>query len=294
MERRTNINKIIKIMLSIMVCFVYVFSMENSAKALANNSDFNDNSKNEVLIELLYDKGLTEENIKTLCRRGFSLNEQLSMKMEDIEKVLNPNQNVLKNIVPKSSDVTVYNVPDEYLGPETALFLPNCGFVSGDFYNDNPGSVYTARINLFANYVFNGASSNKYYNLFGEYDPIYGYHKGVDMKAADGTPIYTAHLGEVSIRQDYGAVIIYDGFASHAYIHMTNITSAGNVSLGQKIGNQSNVSASHTIGSHLHYEVRKGKSVSLGGPGAENYNEIPYGFMIQNANYFSRNRQFIL
>ena len=283
--------KIVKKFLTITLCFTCIFAMATSAYAATGDTD-KSSTKNEVLLEQLYVRGLTEENIKTLCRRGFSLEEQLSMGMDDINIVLCPVQQFTDNINSRVSTVTVYNVPDEYIGPETAIFLPNCGLVSGDFYEDNPGSLYTARINIFANYVFNGATCNKYYNLFGEYDPTYGYHKGVDLKAANGTSIFSAHAGSVSKRADYGAVIIYDGYASHAYLHMTNMTNNTSVNLGQKIGNQSNVST-QSIGNHLHYEVRRGNSTSLGGSGTTNYNEIPYSYMIQNANYFSRNRQFI-
>ena len=73
---------------------------------------------------------------------------------------------------------------------------------------------------------------------------------------------------------------------------MSNRTTDTNISLGEYIGRQSNVSLNN-ISSHLHYEVRSGNSSSLGDGSATLNNLIPYGHMITNANYFSLKRQFV-
>ncbi len=94
--------------------------------------------------------------------------------------------------------------------------------------------------------------------------PILGYprmHNGVDMACAQGTPIYAARSGKVTVAsyQDGGAgnyvsINHGDGYAS-IYMHMTNyIVSVGQyVSAGQVIGYVGNTGLSK--GFHLHFGI---------------------------------------
>lgn len=93
--------------------------------------------------------------------------------------------------------------------------------------------------------------------------PILGYermHNGVDMAAPQGTPIYAAKSGRVSVAKWSDSAGYYvsinhgDGFAS-IYMHMTHyIVSAGQyVNAGQVIGYVGNTGLSK--GAHLHFGI---------------------------------------
>jgi len=93
--------------------------------------------------------------------------------------------------------------------------------------------------------------------------PILGYermHNGVDMAAPQGTPIYAAKAGKVTIAKWSDSAGYYvsinhgDGFSS-IYMHMTHyIVSAGQyVSRGQVIGYVGNTGLSK--GAHLHFGI---------------------------------------
>lgn len=93
--------------------------------------------------------------------------------------------------------------------------------------------------------------------------PILGYermHNGVDMSAPQGTPIYAAKSGRVSVAKWSNSAGYYvsinhgDGFSS-IYMHMTHfIVSAGQyVNAGQVIGYVGNTGLSK--GAHLHFGI---------------------------------------
>lgn len=86
------------------------------------------------------------------------------------------------------------------------------------------------------------------------------FHQGVDLSAAQGTPVYASRGGQVSTAT-YGSAAGYyvkinhmDGFSS-IYMHLTNyVVSAGqNVSQGQLIGYVGNTGVA--TGYHLHFGI---------------------------------------
>lgn len=93
--------------------------------------------------------------------------------------------------------------------------------------------------------------------------PILGYermHNGIDMACAEGTPVYAAKSGKVTVAQwsdsagNYVSINHGDGFAS-IYMHMTHyIVSVGQyVTAGQVIGYVGNTGLSK--GAHLHFGI---------------------------------------
>jgi murein DD-endopeptidase MepM/ murein hydrolase activator NlpD len=99
--------------------------------------------------------------------------------------------------------------------------------------------------------------------VFGEFRGDH-YHQGIDIAAADGTPIRAADSGTVSLIQSEAASGGYGNFTciSHSaslatcYAHQSRFgTSMGaRVAKGQVIGYVGNTG--HSFGSHLHFEVR--------------------------------------
>ncbi len=98
---------------------------------------------------------------------------------------------------------------------------------------------------------------------------IPGVHRGADMAARSGTPIYAATSGTVRISSEslygWGVAVIIDGVVSGQsvstiYGHMTHgsrqVQTGATVKAGQLIGLVGNTGRSN--GSHLHIEVRVG------------------------------------
>ena len=94
--------------------------------------------------------------------------------------------------------------------------------------------------------------------------PIYGdrrLHAGIDMRGANGTPIYASAPGEVvfaGIRGGYGNTVIIDhgGGIATLYAHQSKLAVAegDEVARGQVIGAVG--STGFSTGPHLHFEVR--------------------------------------
>lgn len=96
---------------------------------------------------------------------------------------------------------------------------------------------------------------------FGEPDAIHGQpHKGIDIPAPEGTPIFAAHDGMVLIsgwNDSYGNQVLLDNGAgiSTRYAHMsqTAVQAGEAVTTGQVIGYVG--STGESTGSHLHFET---------------------------------------
>jgi len=97
--------------------------------------------------------------------------------------------------------------------------------------------------------------------------PVYKalkFHAGIDIKGVKGTPVYAAGNGVV-IRKGYnsGYGIFLEiqhtgGFRSfYAHLSKTQVKVGDSVTIFQQIACVGNTG--RTTGSHLHYEVRKGK-----------------------------------
>jgi len=94
--------------------------------------------------------------------------------------------------------------------------------------------------------------------------PVLGYyrmHNGIDLACAQGTPIFAARAGKVTVASyqaggagNYVSINHLDGFAS-IYMHMTHyVVSAGQtVSQGQLIGYVGSTGIS--TGPHLHFGI---------------------------------------
>jgi murein DD-endopeptidase MepM/ murein hydrolase activator NlpD len=88
------------------------------------------------------------------------------------------------------------------------------------------------------------------------------YHQGIDLGAPEGTPIYAARTGRVTIASysnsagNYVSINHGDGFSS-IYMHMTRyvVSSGQAVSAGQLIGYVGSTGIS--TGPHLHFGISK-------------------------------------
>jgi len=96
--------------------------------------------------------------------------------------------------------------------------------------------------------------------------PIYHivkFHKGVDLTALKGTPVYATAQGKVIVATDahdgYGKKVMIDhgnGYKTvYAHLSKINVKYGQMVNLATKIGEVGNTGTS--VSSHLHYEVRK-------------------------------------
>ena len=89
------------------------------------------------------------------------------------------------------------------------------------------------------------------------------FHKGVDLTASTGTPVYATAPGIVIIAANahdgYGNKIVIDhgnGYKTvYAHLNKINVKYGAQVNLASKIGEVGNTGRS--ISPHLHYEVRK-------------------------------------
>src|SRR5699024_1362096 len=106
-------------------------------------------------------------------------------------------------------------------------------------------------------------------------DPFTGersFHSGSDYGAADGTPIYAAADGRVTVAEftgGYGGLIVIEHTVSgqalrtayaHMWQHGIHVTPGQTVTAGTHIGDVG--SSGRSTGAHLHFEVRPGSTGS--------------------------------
>jgi murein DD-endopeptidase MepM/ murein hydrolase activator NlpD len=91
-------------------------------------------------------------------------------------------------------------------------------------------------------------------------------HKGIDLHARDGGPVFAGGAGRVierKYRDDYGNMLLIDhgGGVYTRYAHLSSfaagVTEGAQVSAGQQLGLMGNT-ASYRIPVHLHYELLPG------------------------------------
>jgi murein DD-endopeptidase MepM/ murein hydrolase activator NlpD len=102
-------------------------------------------------------------------------------------------------------------------------------------------------------------------NHFLSGNDYYGGHLGIDLAAAEGTPVYAADAGVVvkasgGYNGGYGNVVMIDhgnGFVTlYAHLSQINVSTCQSVGQGTVIGAAGNTG--NSFGAHLHFEVRKG------------------------------------
>ena len=193
---------------------------------------------------------------------------------------------------------TRINIKSVCTGSPNEDFHCGSGFRSTDtgktLANAYNGSALATRLTAFAKYVYSQTNTpsidvcGKY--LFGEHDSTFKFHHGVDLHVGHGLPIRCFWGGEVlAIEGGLGRVSIYvpELDVTTTYLHMSNIPASilgTTISRGTNIGKQSNV-CDVTIGTHLHFEVRKGRTTVLGSYSTSADNKaltsiVPYGYMV--------------
>lgn len=93
------------------------------------------------------------------------------------------------------------------------------------------------------------------------------FHKGIDLTALKGTPVYATAKGKVvfagNANDGYGNKVIIDhefGYSTiYAHLHKINIKVGAKVNLGELLGQVGNTGTS--VSPHLHYEVRENDEV---------------------------------
>jgi murein DD-endopeptidase MepM/ murein hydrolase activator NlpD len=142
------------------------------------------------------------------------------------------------------------------------------GWVFGAFISDNiPSSPDSESGKTDWNMVMpaSGRLSSRFGNRI---DPVTkkrnSFHKGIDISAPNGTPVYAAESGTVTDagfkKNGYGNLIVIkhgDDLATY-YGHLSKIVAGmgKKVNKGELIGNVG--STGKSTGPHLHFEVRKG------------------------------------
>lgn len=163
-----------------------------------------------------------------------------------------------------TGEVTVTNMPANVYTDDTEKFHPKSGMKNGTWAANGGADIERKMKNYYHTvYKANPASNKQYlYNLYGARLIGYNtYHLGVDICHGQGSPIYSAHSGEVIyINVEKGQVAIYDGEYTYYYLHMTDINvrlnetvTAGVTNIGKE-GDKG-----WADGFHLHLEIFKGR-----------------------------------
>ncbi len=158
-------------------------------------------------------------------------------------------------------------MPSNVYTNDTEKFHPKSGMRNGTWAANGGTSIEQKMKNYYYTVYKEYPVRNKQYlyNLYGArltgYDT---YHLGVDICHGQGSPVYSAHSGEVIyIRPANGQVAIYDGTYTYHYLHMTNIK----VSLNDTVvAGETNIGLEGdegwTTGFHVHLEIYKGRHAS--------------------------------
>lgn len=214
--------------------------------------------------------GLTFDDVKSLQNQGLSY--------DDILKTSNKVKNLLDFGIQATRPSTFVRVTN--VAGSTEYYHPNAGLVAGDFYNDNDGDWIEGQIESFIGDVYGSTSNMTYmYYLFGEWDNTYQTHQGTDMYKTTSNPkLYSAHEGEVVTIGATGRVGIYDGDVTYFYAHCANrqVSVGDYVEIGDYIADEGSVGATSA---HLHFEVRNGKTTSMGLQNTSLNSLNPYDYM---------------
>lgn len=169
-----------------------------------------------------------------------------------------------------TEEVTVTNMPANVYGQkpdeekDTEYFHPKSGMRNGTWSANGGADIEQKMRNYYYTvYKTNPVSNSQYlYNLYGAKLTGYStYHLGVDICHGQGSPIYSAHSGEVIyINVEKGQVAIYDGTYTYYYLHMTDINVGQNETVTAGITNLGKEGdKGWADGFHLHLEIFKGR-----------------------------------
>ena len=116
-----------------------------------------------------------------------------------------------------------------------------------------------------------GAAARIICTFGGRAHPISGevfYHYGVDLEAAEGTPVYAAADGTVTAAEyeaayGYHVVLTHDGGETSLYGHMKDlsVTEGQTVSAGDCLGTSGQ--SGFATGPHLHFEIRDASGAAV-------------------------------
>lgn len=169
-----------------------------------------------------------------------------------------------------TEEVTVTNMPANVYGQkpgeekDTEYFHPKSGMRNGTWSANGGADIEQKMRNYYYTvYKTYPVSNSQYlYNLYGARLIGYNtYHLGVDICHGQGSPIYSAHSGEVIyINVEKGQVAIYDGEYTYYYLHMTDINVGQNETVTAGITNLGKEGdKGWADGFHLHLEIFKGR-----------------------------------
>lgn len=166
-----------------------------------------------------------------------------------------------------TGEVTVTNMPANVYTDDTEKFHPKSGMRNGTWAANGGADIEQKMRNYYHTvYKANPVSNSQYlYNFYGaKVSGTKKYHLGVDICHGQGSPVYSAHSGEVIyIRPENGQVAIYDGTYTYHYLHMTDIK----VNLNDPVvAGETNIGLEGkegwATGSHVHLEIYKGEHAS--------------------------------
>ena len=247
------------------ICLVFESVWGNSflqvQKFPGTFQDLDFSSRLDVLAQGYEDIGVEyDENGKCIsgcAYKGITLAEEEQLIYQasaELQQVIEQEQNQVTDVHLQPSPTQIGTV----VKPETESFVPQ------EIPNDN-------RVNKFFRPPVGG--SVKVGSDFGERRPPSSsngtgskYHRGVDIKASIGTPLYAAADGvviEAGKNGGYGNVVkIQHSFSSsdkvavtvYAHLSQIDVKKGQRVVQGQQIGKAGNTGNSG--GAHLHYELR--------------------------------------
>lgn len=166
-----------------------------------------------------------------------------------------------------TGEVTVTNMPANVYTDDTEKFHPKSGMRNGTWAANGGADIEQKMRNYYHTvYKVNPVSNSQYlYNFYGaKVSGTKKYHLGVHICHGQGSPVYSAHSGEVIyIRPENGQVAIYDGTYTYHYLHMTDIK----VNLNDPVvAGETNIGLEGkegwATGSHVHLEIYKGEHAS--------------------------------
>ncbi|MEF9916793.1 MAG: peptidoglycan DD-metalloendopeptidase family protein [Lachnospiraceae bacterium] len=201
-----------------------------------------------------------ETELKEEYKQLKTCQEELTAKQTEVETLMSQKSTEISQLqgeIGANSEVLQKLLSDaqaaERKRQEAIQYQTNPGGGSGGDYS--PGAPSISGSGQFTNPCPSGSVSSP----FGPRDG--GFHKGLDLAAPEGSPIYAADSGYVAIAGYSSSagnwvVIDHGNGITTKYMHMVSspyVSSGQNVSRGQNIGAVGNTG--NSFGNHLHFQV---------------------------------------